>query len=234
MQAENFLGPDLEAFQLFERQINSPARGVGAHVTQDVGELERFAEPDRVVATTRVAVAEDFDAEPSHHRRHAVAIQLQLGVGFVAFDVEVHLDAANQFVKQGKGELVSPYDGLQLPIDREAGRALFARLTEVLPPVGQPPATFLDRDRFLIGHVVHLAAKGIKCGHVVAFCFGQQHKGQSEIGGAFARYRLADGRGHKGGSDEGSVLVVGKPPVSASVGLRGRWSRRRFRRRRPW
>ena len=90
-------------------------------------------------------------------------------MGFIAFDVEVHFDAANQFVKQRKGESISQDDRLQLLIDRERGRALFARLAEVLPPVGQPAATFLDRRRFLVRHVVHLATKGIERSHVVAF-----------------------------------------------------------------
>ena len=37
-------------------------------------QLERLAETDRVISAERVAVAEDFDAQPSHYGRDAVAI----------------------------------------------------------------------------------------------------------------------------------------------------------------
>src|SRR2546429_624221 len=43
-EAQDFLRPDVAAFEFFERQIDVSALGIGAHVAQDVGKLERLAE----------------------------------------------------------------------------------------------------------------------------------------------------------------------------------------------
>src|SRR5437867_5936544 len=94
-EVQNLLRADLAALQLFERQVNSPALGIRAHVAQNVRELERLAEKDGVVATARLGVSENFDAQPADHRGHPVAVELQGGVGLVAFDSEVALHAGN-------------------------------------------------------------------------------------------------------------------------------------------
>ena len=47
---QNFVGRNVEFFQLGQRQINPAAFGVGAHVAQNIGELQRLAEMHGVVA----------------------------------------------------------------------------------------------------------------------------------------------------------------------------------------
>src|SRR6267142_4472027 len=54
--------------------VDAAAARVGADVADDVGELQRQAEADRVVAGAWVGVAEDLDAAEPHRRGHAIAV----------------------------------------------------------------------------------------------------------------------------------------------------------------
>ena len=79
---------------------------VFARIAEDVGELQRLAEIDGVVAAGRVLVAEDFNAQEADDRRHSMAVEVQLLPGFVALRVEVHLAALDEFVEQLEAQSV--------------------------------------------------------------------------------------------------------------------------------
>ena len=88
LAAENFGFGDLVAFQFREREVDAPARGVVAHVAEDVGELERLPEVDGVVTAGGAGVAEDFNAQQPDDGRDVVAIFFQRFKIFVAQRVD--------------------------------------------------------------------------------------------------------------------------------------------------
>ena len=113
-----------------------------------------------------------------------------------------------------------------------SGRPGIASEADVRAPGGEAFAAEFNGDRFVIRHVVHLAAEGVKGGHAVPFLAGQEDKGQREVGGAFFCDRPAGlGGGHQygGGRLDWRSRTGGRPRVSASVGLRGRRRRRSLR-----
>ena len=57
-----------------------------------VRQLERRAQVDRVLARTRIGVAEDLDAAEADGRGHPIAIRIQVFGGLVACAVEIHRD----------------------------------------------------------------------------------------------------------------------------------------------
>ena len=49
--------------QILEREIDAPTRQIILYIPEDIGELERHAELERVVARALVLAAEDLDAD---------------------------------------------------------------------------------------------------------------------------------------------------------------------------
>ena len=87
------------------RQINPAALGVGADVAQNVGELQRLAEVNGVIAARGILVAENFDAQQADDGRDVIAIQFQLLEIFVALDVQIHFAALDQFIEEREGQV---------------------------------------------------------------------------------------------------------------------------------
>ena len=69
---------DAEAAQVFGRQIDAAAFGILADVAQDVGQLKRHAAFLGQRQGARRIEAEDVDDGQPHHRRHLVAVAVQL------------------------------------------------------------------------------------------------------------------------------------------------------------
>ena len=130
-------------------------------------------------------------------------------------------------------------DRLEFPVEAELRRLVFAGAADVRAPSGQLFAAFFRRDGFVVSHVVHFPAKGIECGHGIAFGARQHHKGERQVGGAFAgdRAALLHYGGEVGGGTGGfsAWRTGGSPPVWARVtlGRRSRWWRRYMRFRLP-
>jgi hypothetical protein len=61
--------------QILLRQVDSPVARVGADVANDIRQLERRAQVNRVLARTRIGVAEDLDAAEADGRGHPIAIR---------------------------------------------------------------------------------------------------------------------------------------------------------------
>src|SRR5581483_6622426 len=97
--AQDVVFRDAEAPEVLQGQINAAARGVLAHVADDVGELERDTQVLGVIASARIAVAEDFYADEADRRGHPVAVQAQLLEALVARAREIHLDAVDDFLE---------------------------------------------------------------------------------------------------------------------------------------
>src|SRR5687767_4059223 len=75
--AQRLLG-DAESCQILLRQIDSAALEIDPDVANDVGDLQREAEVEGVFSRSRVAAAEDLDADQPNRGRHAAAIADQL------------------------------------------------------------------------------------------------------------------------------------------------------------
>ena len=76
---------------------------------------------------------------------------------------------------------------LEVLIDPEFGLALAAGAGNVLSPEAQHGPTLLDRNRFIVGYVVHFPAKCVEGGHSFPLGFGKKDKGKGQIRGALAR-----------------------------------------------
>src|SRR6185503_2779182 len=103
--------------QFVERQVNAAAFRVDPDIAKDVRELKSFAEVVSVVATGGFGVTENLDAQEADDRGDSITVMLELLEGFVALDVEVHLDASDQFVEQRKGKLMGGNDGAEFAVD---------------------------------------------------------------------------------------------------------------------
>ena len=93
--------------QLGQRQIDSPPFGVRAHVPQDVGQLQRLAQIDGVIAAGGIPVPKYLDAEQSDHRGDPVAVQFQIREIGIALDVQIHLHPLEEFIEQLEAQLVA-------------------------------------------------------------------------------------------------------------------------------
>ena len=167
--------------QIGERQINPAAFGVGADVTQDVGELQRLAEINGIIAARGILIAENLDAQQADNRGDAMAIEFELRESFIALDLQIHLATLDQFIEEREREPEFADDRLELEIHGKLGSFIVAGAANVGAPVGELLAAFFNRNGFFIRHVVHVPAKGVKRGHGVAFGAGQNHKGQCQV-----------------------------------------------------
>ena len=143
---------DAEAREIVERQVDAAAREVAGDVAQDVGQLQRDAEIDRVLLARR-------DPGSRRSRTHisptAEATRMQYSVELlerlVAPPVQVHLDAVDQRLEGRRGRSNGGDERLQrAPLrrlrrrrrrnsapPRRATRAL--RACAAAPPAPRPP-----------------------------------------------------------------------------------------------
>ena len=169
-------------------------RGVLCDVAQDVGELERQPQLDRVVARARVVVAEDLDRGEPDRRGDALAVDAQLGKGRVAPRGQVHPAARD--------------DVLERPArDREARD----RLRELAPQLGLGRAGVglvelgrparearLPLAVGLVDAVVHDPAEGVERVDRAALRLGQDQERVVEAGPALPREARRRARAHAG------------------------------------
>ena len=104
----------------------------------------------------------------------------------VAFNIEVHFHAAEQFIKIFERQTVLLNDRLQFPVDRELRRLPSASTADISAPGGQQLAALFHRHRFIVGHIIHFPAKRIEGRHAVPLGLRQQHESQRQIGSALA------------------------------------------------
>src|SRR5579862_2670289 len=108
-----------EAAEVGARQVDATAARVLRDVAQDVRQLEREPELDRVLARRRALVAEDLDADEANRARNAVAVSLEIALPrLVALAVEIHLDA----VDDGGELLARDREALDRVGERDADR----------------------------------------------------------------------------------------------------------------
>ena len=85
--------------EIVERHVHAAARQIVLDVADDVGELQRDAEIQRVVARLRIAAAEDPDTDQADRRRDAVAILQQIVECLIPRRVEIHRHAVDHVGK---------------------------------------------------------------------------------------------------------------------------------------
>ena len=154
--------------------------------------MQRLAKVYGVVRAARILVAENADAEQADHGGDAIAIVLQVFVSGVTPDIEVHFDTANELVEVFKGKLILRDDGSQLLVYGEAGSPALAGDANVGPPFLEQFSPGGGGLGFVIRRVIHFPAKGIQGSHAGSLRGWQEDERQREVGGAFARDRLAD------------------------------------------
>ena len=86
--------------QVVERQVDAPPLEIGLDVAQDVGQLQRDAEVERVVGRPRAATAEDPEADHPDRRCHPAAVFEQIVERLIARRVEIHRDAVDHILER--------------------------------------------------------------------------------------------------------------------------------------
>jgi hypothetical protein len=135
-------------------------REISGDVAQDVGELKRDAEVDRVLTCPRILVAEDLEADEPDRRRDTNAVLVEIVEGFVAARTEVHLDAFDQRLERLARKVERAHERRQRARLPRRGSSL-AECGGELPA---PPRKFHGgslpvRFPHLVHRIVHGAAK---------------------------------------------------------------------------
>src|SRR2546425_9235596 len=81
--------------EILLRHVDTPGAGVGTDVPDDVRDLERGAELDRVLSRARIRITEDLDAAQADRRGDAITVGIQVLRGLVPDLGQVHLDAVD-------------------------------------------------------------------------------------------------------------------------------------------
>ncbi len=109
-----------------------PRSQIGRHVADDIGQLQRDAEIDRVVARLQIAIAENLDADQPDGRRHAQAVLPQLLERVVAVALQIHGDAVDQIFECRSRQF-------ELRDERERAASLALSPARDLHRAGPPP-----------------------------------------------------------------------------------------------
>ena len=88
-----------EAPQILDRDVHAVALEIGRHVADDIRQLQRDAQIDRVIAGLQIAISEDLDADEAHGRRHAKTILAQLFERIVSIALQIHRHAVDQVLE---------------------------------------------------------------------------------------------------------------------------------------
>src|SRR6185436_9062618 len=113
-------------------------------------------------AADRILIAENLDAQQADHGGDTIAIEFQFGVGVVTCYVEVHLDAANQFIEKPEGQLMLGDVRLELLVNTKLRRLTLAGPLNIGPPFREAGTPLADWQPFIVGNVVNLTTKGIE------------------------------------------------------------------------
>ena len=86
--------------QVLERQIHAAAREIVFDVAENVRQLQRDAEVERVFARRGASTAEDLDADEADRRRDPPAVLEQIVERLVSRRVEIHRDAVDDVLER--------------------------------------------------------------------------------------------------------------------------------------
>src|SRR5581483_12103896 len=81
--------------QIGERQVDAAALEIGPDVAQDVGQLQRYSQVQRVLRRRVARAAEDANADQAHGRRDATAVLEEIIERLVAAVDQIHFDAVD-------------------------------------------------------------------------------------------------------------------------------------------
>src|SRR5712691_12113889 len=90
-----FLLAIAEPIEIFCGEIDSVAACVFSYITQDIGELERHPQVDRIIAGSAIVIAKDLDAHQTDQRGDMVAVIVEFGESVVARPAQIHLNAVD-------------------------------------------------------------------------------------------------------------------------------------------
>src|SRR5439155_15882548 len=93
-QPQNVLGRDPAGGQFRKREVNASALGVRPDIAQNIGQLQSFAQVNRIFAASRVPVTEDLDAQQTYDGGDTVAVKLQILIVLIPVDLEIHFHSA--------------------------------------------------------------------------------------------------------------------------------------------
>src|SRR5882724_3161889 len=176
----------LKGTQFLEGQINPSAFSILFDIANDVSELEGNAQVVRIALHPSVVCTKDRKTRQTHHRRHVVAVLFQLRERGVALDRQVHLHAADEFLKVVLGNGVvrhSPLQGLGDTMGR------LASVTVVKFPTPVLQKSLLRRQCVaVIGNIVAVATEGIHRINSITLSLGQKEKSIIKILRVLSRY----------------------------------------------
>ena len=98
-----------ETLQILGWNVHAAALEIRRHVADDVRQLQRNAEIDRVIARLQIAIPENLDADQPDRRRHAQAVLPQLLERVVAVALQIHGHAVDQIL-EGRPRQLEPGD----------------------------------------------------------------------------------------------------------------------------
>src|SRR5439155_21098707 len=120
--------------EILERQIDATSTQIVLDVAHDVGELERDAEIQRVIAGGIARAAEDLDANQTDRGGYAPAILEQIRERLVSVPVEIHRHAVD-YVREGLPRQVERRDeGLKAAALCGSGRRTVITARQLGPP----------------------------------------------------------------------------------------------------
>src|SRR5262245_5250235 len=99
---QNILIRETKACQILLRQVDPPALGVLADITENIGELESHTEEDGIVSRS-IAGADNLHRQQPNHRGDPVAVDPELLEGSVAAYSQVHRDPCQELVDEVLG-----------------------------------------------------------------------------------------------------------------------------------
>jgi hypothetical protein len=177
--------------QILLRQVDPAAARVGADVANDVRQLERRAQVDRVLARPRIGVAKDLDAAEADGRGHPIAIRVQVFGGLVACAIEIHRDPVDDRQERVARDREGTHR-LRQPCRDRIGRGstgLVAERHRAAPAVERAPLLRAIGPALVaeIRDVVHGPAEGVHGVQRIAARLGQREKRVEEVRAALAR-----------------------------------------------
>src|SRR5207247_3504033 len=152
---------------------------ISPQVPQDIGELERDTQVDRVFGGQRCAGAKYFETDQPDHRSHPVTVEPQVVERGVAPGGQVHVHSGEEVLEQLLGNLQAADVLGQADGHREGSNPQVGRV-ELVAPALELFARVAAGGR-VVHHAVHFPAEGVHRVHGVAACRGQEEKGVVEI-----------------------------------------------------
>src|SRR5581483_2956429 len=138
-----------ELRKIILRKINAAHGGVFFHVTNDVGELKSQAEAFGKGLSGGIPVAENPDADQSHHGSYVVTVDVEIVEGAVANRrfhtlLDIHSSAVGELVQQFNRDLVaalaigqSQQDGIVSGVAGDGAMDRIQPLAQFVPPLSK-------------------------------------------------------------------------------------------------